>query len=180
MIQRRVDGTVDFDQKLWEDYAAGFGDVTGNFWIGLETMHQLTTEQPMRLDIYIELFEGEPFTFSYDSFVIGNETSNYQLFVSGFSQSAERLTRDPLAIVNLYGFTTRDNDNDDTRGNCASLSNGGWWYRACGFINLNGEYQGNQSPTYKGIMLKYIDTEEFPPENSKAVKTTEMRLLSVP
>ena len=43
VIQRRVDGTVDFEQKLWDDYAAGFGDVAGNFWIGLETMHQLTT-----------------------------------------------------------------------------------------------------------------------------------------
>jgi hypothetical protein len=33
VIQRRVDGTVDF-YRPWYDYKAGFGTPTGNVWLG--------------------------------------------------------------------------------------------------------------------------------------------------
>jgi len=34
VLQRRKDGTVGFNHN-WEDYATGFGDLTGEFWLGL-------------------------------------------------------------------------------------------------------------------------------------------------
>jgi len=33
VFQRRVDDTLSFE-KNWNDYANGFGDLLGNFWLG--------------------------------------------------------------------------------------------------------------------------------------------------
>ena len=40
VIQRRVDGTTDFDRN-WAEYKKGFGDINGNYWMGLDNMHLL-------------------------------------------------------------------------------------------------------------------------------------------
>ena len=40
--QRRESGDQDFYLD-WDDYKEGFGDLEGNFWLGLETMYQLTS-----------------------------------------------------------------------------------------------------------------------------------------
>ena len=50
---RRVDGDVDFQQP-WEEYVNGFGDVDGNFWLGLETIHKLTAAGFSRMKVYME------------------------------------------------------------------------------------------------------------------------------
>ena len=49
VIQRRIDGSVDFN-RYWSEYEEGFGnlldndkDTTGEFWIGLRSLHCLTS-----------------------------------------------------------------------------------------------------------------------------------------
>ncbi|XP_012938614.1 angiopoietin-related protein 7-like [Aplysia californica] len=52
VIQRRVSADVDFFRG-WEDYKNGFGDLHGNFWLGLEKIHQLTSQAScLRFKIY--------------------------------------------------------------------------------------------------------------------------------
>ena len=47
VVQRRKDGSVDFNRP-WNDYEKGFGDLNGEFWYGLKSMHCLTqTAWPM-------------------------------------------------------------------------------------------------------------------------------------
>ena len=59
IIQRRVNGDVNFDRP-WDDYAAGFGDVDGSFWLGLQLMHTVTSSGNNQLHIYLESFtEGK-------------------------------------------------------------------------------------------------------------------------
>ena len=41
VFQRRMDGTVDFF-RTWADYLKGFGDLKGEFWLGLNKIHRLT------------------------------------------------------------------------------------------------------------------------------------------
>jgi ficolin len=51
VIQRRVNGTLDFN-KGWAEFVAGFGDLTGNYWAGLDRMHALTSQTcPMMLHV---------------------------------------------------------------------------------------------------------------------------------
>lgn len=41
VLQKRTDGTLEF-YKGWHDYKHGFGNIGGEFWLGLEKMHLLT------------------------------------------------------------------------------------------------------------------------------------------
>ena len=145
--------------------------------MGLEQIHQLTTTHDVSLFIDIETFEGEPFTLKLQTFSVGNAASNYTWNYSGYSQSSDRV-KDVLFYCFESGlmFTTRDRDNDmDYDINCASDS-GGWWYYGCTVINLNGNYEGDVTPTDTGLHVRYIDTTSHDPSASKAVKSVEMIL----
>ena len=174
-IQRRVSDSIDFD-KDWHDYVYGIGHVNGNYWMGLEAIHQLTTAHDVSLYVKIHTYEGEPFTVKLETFFVGNATTNYTINFSGYSQSSTRLKRD-LFPVELAGtmFTTRDRNNDLSGENCTSdYQRGGWWHRGCGSNNLNGNYEGNVIPTATGILVKYIDTTDDNFNATKAVSYVEM------
>ena len=55
MVQRRQDGSVDFN-RTWVEYEDGFGKLTGEFWYGLRALHCLTGQGgwEMRMDIKLE------------------------------------------------------------------------------------------------------------------------------
>ena len=174
-IQRRISDSVDFDRG-WDDYVNGFGDVEGNYWMGLEGIHRLTKSHDVSLYIDIETFEGEPFTLKLQTFFVGDATTNYVIRFTGYSQSSDRVKED-LFYSSYDGmmFTTRDRDNDLKSYNCASDKNrGGWWYKNCARINPNGNYEGDVTPTATGIIALYIDTTSGDRKSSKAVKSIEM------
>ena len=145
--------------------------------MGLEEIHQLTTTHDVSLFINIETFEGEPFTLKLETFSVGNADNNYAWNFSGFSQSSDRIQRDIFPDnTNDMMFTTRDRDNDrKTNINCASdLHRGGWWYDRCAYITLNGNYEGDVTPTKTGINVRFIDTTSGSYSATKAVKSIEM------
>ena len=57
MIQRRFDGSVSFD-RTWSECARGFGNKTGEYWLGLNYIHRLTTSagQLLRVDLDVLAF----------------------------------------------------------------------------------------------------------------------------
>uniref|UniRef100_A0A8C8SP32 Angiopoietin like 4 n=1 Tax=Pelusios castaneus TaxID=367368 RepID=A0A8C8SP32_9SAUR len=136
VIQRRADGSVDFDQ-LWEAYRNGFGDLSGDFWLGLEKIHHIVQEERYNLSIELHDWEGNSQLFQF-LFSLGGENTAYMLSLLG-PLSGE--LENALGDFRQLPFSTRDQDNDlkaDT--NCAKHLSGGWWFSTCGHANLNGKY----------------------------------------
>jgi ficolin len=53
-------------------------------------------------------------------------------------------TGDSMAKHYGRAFSTKDRDNDTSRGNCAAMYKGAWWYHSCHDVNINGLYLGNK------------------------------------
>ncbi|KAM4758851.1 angiopoietin-related protein 4 isoform 2-T2 [Cyanocitta cristata] len=136
VIQRRMDGSVDFDQ-LWDAYKNGFGDLHGDFWLGLEKIHHLVKEGKYNLLIELEDWEGNSQAVQF-VFSLGGESTAYTLNLLG-PLSGE--LENAIGEFRQLPFSTRDRDHDlkaDT--NCAKHLSGGWWFSTCGHANLNGKY----------------------------------------
>ncbi|XP_064536572.1 fibrinogen-like protein 1 [Drosophila montana] len=148
VIQRRVDKTVDFNRG-WAEYRSGFGDLDGNFFIGLEKIYRMTNSQPHELYIYLQNFEDEIRFARYDNFSIASEDDAYQLKVLGkYSGDAG----DALMLTRNMKFTTFDRDNDKRDfDNCAIERHSGWWYSQCARSNLNGRYFERELDKWDGI-----------------------------
>lgn len=128
-ILRREDGSVNF-YRNWTDYKNGFGNSTnGDFFIGLEPLHNLTKSAPHELMIILKDWEGEMRYASYAHFRIKGEKEKYALNVLGdYTGDAG----DALSIQKGMEFSTWDQDNDRHNvQNCAVLYNAGWWFNKC-------------------------------------------------
>ena len=69
VIQQRVDDT-NFDRTL-NEYKDGFGDAPdGSFWLGLDTLHSLTSQNSYKLRIEVEI-SGSTKIAEYSNFAIG-------------------------------------------------------------------------------------------------------------
>ncbi|TSK13571.1 Angiopoietin-related protein 4 [Bagarius yarrelli] len=137
VIQRRLDGSVDFDQ-LWNEYQNGFGNLDGEFWLGLEKMYHVTKDEDVILKIEMTDWRDEHQSVQYRVRLNG-EHSNYslQILESPDGNLESSLSTESSSLP----FSTRDKDNDRKDDfNCAKHLSGGWWFSNCGRSNLNGRY----------------------------------------
>ena len=164
VFQRRQDGSVDF-YRGWSDYKNRFGDLNGEFWLGLDKIHRLTKQaQTLRVDLMD--FSGRRVHADYRRFHVSDESSKYSLTCTSYSGNAT----DSLSYHNGMAFTTKDNDNDEWSTNCATSYKGGWWYRSCYHSNLNGLYlKTENSQNDKGIV--WYNWQRY-----RNLKFTEMKL----
>ena len=165
VIQRRAKGDVDF-YRGWDEYVAGFGDVTGDHWMGLQDVHRLCPlSKPCRLRIYLQddhVYSPQTTVWAeYSSFSLAGFTENYRLSLSGYNISTSTVGDAMLTNYNLNNmyFSTRDRDNDRyyRGGSCAVKFHGGWWYNSCSMSNLNGRW-GSRAPgglMWDGINVKH-------------------------
>lgn len=138
VIQRRINGKVDFNRN-WRDYQTGFGDLRGEFFIGLDKLYLITKSQPHELYIYLQNLNNETRYAQYDSFSIGNEDASFEITSLGkYSGTAG----DGMIHHNNMKFSTFDQDNDNSNRNCADENSSGWWFNNCYHCNLNGPYHG--------------------------------------
>uniref|UniRef100_A0A1I8PEH7 Fibrinogen C-terminal domain-containing protein n=1 Tax=Stomoxys calcitrans TaxID=35570 RepID=A0A1I8PEH7_STOCA len=137
-IQRRQDGSVDF-YRNWTEYKTGFGDAPhGEFFVGLQKLHELTSQKPHELLIVLKDWDNDTRYAIYDTFVIGSEQEQYSLKDLGEYRGN---AGDALEYYKGSKFSTLDVDNDeDENTNCAKLFKGGWWFKSCCLSDLNGPY----------------------------------------
>ncbi|XP_037725390.1 angiopoietin-related protein 7-like [Drosophila subpulchrella] len=149
-IQKRFDGSENFDRP-WKDYKEGFGNIRGEFFIGLEKLHVMTRERPHELYIKLGKVNGSTGYAYYDEFKIGSELESYVLSIGTYNGTVG----DSLLIHSNKKFTTLDRDNDEQKTfNCATNEFGGWWYQICGQSQLNGKFNKegrNRDKTENGI-----------------------------
>ena len=164
LLQRRRDDKVDFNRG-WVDYKNGFGDINGNFWLGNDKIHRLTTSQEMVLRFDLEDLEGRTAHAVYQNVTVLGEKDGYRLYFGGYTGTA------PNSLRHHYGMRFRTKDRDGN--NCASRFKGGWWYNDCHRVSINGLYLHNQSCIHQTGM-SWHDWNS----NGKldCMKTTEMRI----
>lgn len=133
VIQRRADGSVNFFRN-WETYKQGFGNIDGEYWLGLENIYWLTNQGNYKLLVTLEDWSGRKVFAEYASFRVEPEADFYKLRVGRYHGNAG----DSLTWHNGKQFTTLDRDHDVYTGNCAHYQKGGWWYNSCAHSNLNG------------------------------------------
>ena len=155
---------INMFKRKWNDYKGGFGNpLGGEYWLGLENVHQITKTGQYSLDV--ELTGKNPYTeyvqktitLSYTTFEISNEADGYRLKIGGFHNNGHTFLNKghPTAIPDFFNyhngmmFTTSDKDNDRHNSfNCGTGDGGvGWWYNACQNCNLN---RGNDRGMAKG------------------------------
>ncbi|TMS18053.1 Tenascin, partial [Larimichthys crocea] len=84
VFQRRKDGSVNFFRG-WKDYTKGFGDLSGEFWLGLDSLHNLTTMT--RMNLRVDLRDKDESVYAeYSTFEVAKR--NYRLTVGGYSGTA--------------------------------------------------------------------------------------------
>ena len=83
VFQKRLDGSVDFYHG-WADYKNGFGNLNGEFWLGLDKIHRLTnTKNRLRVDL--EDTTGKTAYAEYDVFAVSSEKTKYKLSLGSYS-----------------------------------------------------------------------------------------------
>ncbi|XP_030358948.1 angiopoietin-4 [Strigops habroptila] len=136
VIQLRANGSLSF-QRSWREYKQGFGDAAGEYWLGNEAVHLLTSQAPYALRVELRDWEGGQVYAHYGKFQLGSERQLYRLSLQDYSGTAGQ--QSGLALQGTR-FSTRDADNDNCLCKCAQMLSGGWWFDACGLSNLNGIY----------------------------------------
>ncbi|XP_025105731.1 uncharacterized protein LOC112571133 [Pomacea canaliculata] len=159
VFQRRRDFTVDFNRSFTE-YVNGFGDITGDFWLGLFTLHALVEKQYVHLRVDIIDGSGRRRYAEYDEFSMWGADGNYELFRRFFLGDAG----DGLAPNDYGGFSTYDRDPTG----CVRKRHSAWWYPPdCGSTYLNSPYAyGNAwgdfyNLQFSEMKLKPLDSTEL-------------------
>ena len=84
VFQRRQDGSKDF-YLGWSDYKAGFGDLSGEFWLGLDKIHRLTKSGQDVLRVDLMDFNDAVRYAEYGKFSVADESDKYRLKYGTYS-----------------------------------------------------------------------------------------------
>ena len=83
VFQKRLDGSVDFSRG-WNDYKRGFGNLNGEFWLGLDKINRLTKAKS-KLHVDLESWKGKTAYAEYSLFAVSDEKNKYKLSLGSYS-----------------------------------------------------------------------------------------------
>ena len=132
VVQRRKDGSVSFNRG-WVEYEEGFGDLNGEFWYGLTSLHCLTSQGQWELHIDLTHTNGTKTYLHYKQFTIGSASDDYPLQISQYKgiYPIDPFYYSSGHTLNGMKFTTKDRENDKYSSNNCAVSgsgnnNNGW------------------------------------------------------
>ncbi|XP_016411794.1 tenascin-like [Sinocyclocheilus rhinocerous] len=174
VFQRRMDGSTDFFRS-WRDYSKGFGSLSGEFWLGNDILHTLSSRTPMSLRIDLRSANDTAFAH-YANFNVSSEANHYEIELSGYFGTAG----DSMKYHNRRPFSTKDKDPNTLSIHCAKAYLGGWWYKNCYKANLNGlyaSYSDNKGVVWidwkgKDASLPFTEMKLRPSYISQTIPTT--------
>eukprot|EP00105_Crassostrea_gigas_P038131 XP_019922279.1 PREDICTED: microfibril-associated glycoprotein 4-like isoform X2 [Crassostrea gigas] len=176
VFQHRRDGSVDFFLP-WDDYKNGFGEPDGEYWIGNDHLHQLTSWGNSDFYVRLEKFTGGWAYAKYNNFTVADESDGYRmrLKVGSYQGNAgDSIESHGTTNTNGYKFSTSDRDNDFAPASCAFARHGAWWHNVCTWANLNGLYGNGSCIVSVNCNFWYSLTNSF-----SGVKTSFMMVRRV-
>ncbi|KAJ3664184.1 hypothetical protein Zmor_008373 [Zophobas morio] len=153
-ILNRFDGSQNFDFDL-EEYKQGFGNLSSEFWLGLDNIHYLTGYEISELLVELVDWNGTSVFAHYDVFRVGSGHEGYLMTVSGYKGTAG----DSLSNNNYSKFSTKTIDLDIwSLESCAQKHGASWWYKNCLKSLLTGKYLKGDVPLEQINKIMYWDT----------------------
>nr|NP_001405024.1 fibrinogen C domain-containing protein precursor [Anopheles funestus] len=177
VIQNRQDGSTDF-YRGYSDYRAGFGEFDGgDYWLGLDRIHNITSSGDYELFILLEDFEKNVTFARYDNFAIGSGDDFYPITkLDGFSGPAGDSYGSAVGVL----FSTYDLDLDNSESNCAVSNRGAWWYTDCGQSNLNGLYLKGLSGGTTGMFWETFRGANYSLKRSRMMVKRKQEITTTP
>ena len=179
IFQKRVDGEFVFHTKTFAEYAAGFGDASDEYWLGLENLYTMMSTENYQMQVEVVDADDVVARANYASFSLGNAADKYRLSLSGFSPGSPVDAGDsmsggrPRANGQQFSATDEDNDNHPNGSiDCANLYTGAWWYDNCHKSNLNAEYHTPGPGLLHGIAINWQTWKGY----NYALKSTKMKI----
>ncbi|XP_063915102.1 ficolin-2-like [Zophobas morio] len=134
-VMRRFDGSQDFYLN-WTDYKDGFGNLEGEFWLGLKHLHELTGTKPNELLFVLTDWDDKTVYSHFKKFSVGNEEESYLIkVIQGYSGDGG------VSFTSHLNWRFNTLDKQDTYGSCVETYHGPWWYGpGCFHVKLTGKY----------------------------------------
>jgi hypothetical protein len=107
VFQRRQNASVDF-YRDWKEYKNGFGNLNGNFWLGLEKIHRLIKSDQNILKVDLTDFTNDTAYAQYGTFSVASETEFFKLKVGNFSGEYDHIRNNHLCHIHqIYNDLNR-------------------------------------------------------------------------
>ncbi|XP_039195022.1 angiopoietin-related protein 3 [Crotalus tigris] len=172
IIQKRSDGSVDFNQT-WESYIDGFGNLDGEFWLGLHKIYSIVDQADYILRIELEDWRANRHYIEY-TFKMGGPDRDYALILSRITGNIPNALPEQKEIK----FYTNDHGSSIERKlNCSESDTGGWWFNVCEETNLNGRYIRSSS---KGKLERKKQGLYWKPQKGKPCLLKSTKLMIHP
>ncbi|XP_060565860.1 angiopoietin-4-like [Ruditapes philippinarum] len=152
VFQNRFDGSVDFAKTKLKLYEDGFGDVNGEYWLGLRYIQELT-ESPTEFWYSISVTSGETAHEKYDRFELVGKTYRLSIDVQPVEKSGLANTGMVFGSLDATEFGVYD---PAMNGAC-----GGWWGFGYNCIMLNFNKGYNEAEWYYNAVKSKLNTSRM-------------------
>jgi len=157
LVRKQCENPTDYFYKTFAEYQEGFS-ANGEVWIGLDKLHQLTSEHSYSLKITMTDYDGKKYRAVYEQFEVGSG-NGYRLTLGKFNAARSTLGDSLLSAgynINGIKFSTKDRDQDKHIVlHCAKSWTGGWWYKACAWAHPTGLSSATKKNDNKYVTYYY-------------------------